>query len=304
MVKAGLDVTFLDAWPPLLEAMKADPYAERKNTDGTVERVPVKVLPLDEAPSIPGDLILVTVKTSMTPDTMKRAAARGIIGPSTLVLTFQGGFENPDIIASFLSAEDHCLPAFTSSYCKPAGPMKIENFGINRSTVWPLGVPSTSPAPEPVRAAVDQLNKAGLLFELTPKAVADRWKLLVYYPTNIAVSAVVGLDFGTCWSTPECQELLINLAKECALIAKLEGVDEKEFNEEIAIEVVKELAIDDAIHAGSMVQDVKNKRITEIEGTNGALLRKAKKHGVADLPYTRAVYAMIRTREQHYGKEV
>jgi ketopantoate reductase len=53
-----------------------------------------------------------------------------------------------------------------------------------------------------------------------------------------------------------------------------------------------------------MVQDVKNKRITEIEGTNGALLRKAKKYGVADLPYTRAVWAMIRTREQNYGKEV
>jgi ketopantoate reductase len=52
-----------------------------------------------------------------------------------------------------------------------------------------------------------------------------------------------------------------------------------------------------------MLQDIRSKRITEIDGTNGALLRKAEKFHI-DLPYTRAIFALVRTIEQNYGKEV
>ena len=303
LVKAGHDVVFLEGWPVLLDAMKANPQATRKDFDGNVETVPVKVVALDEAPAEPGDFIIVTVKSSMTADVMERVAKRGIIGEKTVIMTFQGGFENPEIIASHMTVKTNCLPAFTSSFCKASGFMTIENFGIKRSTVWPMGLSPSDPAPAHVSEVVAEMNKAGLCLELTPDAITDRWKLLVYYPTNIAVSSILGLDFGVCWQTPECRELLINLAKECALIAKLDGIDQKYFNEEIAIKTVEGIAVDSPTHAGSMLQDVKNKRITEIDGTNGALLRRAAVHGI-DLPYTRAVWAMVRTREQNYGKEV
>lgn len=303
LVKAGHDVIFLDVWEPLLKAMTDKPVAHRKPLQGPEEDVPVKVMSMDEAPNVPGDFILVTVKSAMTEDVMNRIAPRGIIGPKTVIMTFQGGFENPEIIARKMEVKSNCLPAFTSSFCKGVGMMSIENFGIMRSTVWPMGIDTNAQAPQHIIDVVKQLNESGMNLELTPMAVSDRWKLLVYYPTNIAVSSIVSLDFGVTWNTPECQELLINLAKECALIAKLDGVDEKLFNEEIAIETVKGIAIDSPTHAGSMLQDIKNKRVTEIDGTNGALLRRAKEHGI-DLPYTRAIWALVRTREQNYGHEV
>ncbi|OHT06666.1 Ketopantoate reductase PanE/ApbA family protein [Tritrichomonas foetus] len=304
LIKGGHDVIFLDSWQPLLDNMKSNPIAERRTDDGNVEEVPVKVIPMAEAPNEPGDFIIVTVKSSMTQGVMDIIKPRGIIGPNTLIMTFQGGFENPEIIANHMDVKGNCLPAFTSSYCKAVGMMSIENFGIKRSTLWPMGLPTDQKPPQNVVSAVDELNKAGCHFDLTPEAITDRWKLLVYYPTNIAVSSIVGLNFGDCWNTPECQELLIYLAKECALIAKLDGVDENYFNEEIAVKTVKDIAVDGSpTHAGSMLQDVRNKRITEIDGTNGALLRRAAVHKI-DLPYTRAVFAIVRTIEQNYNNGV
>ncbi|OHT02202.1 Ketopantoate reductase PanE/ApbA family protein [Tritrichomonas foetus] len=305
LLKGGHDVIFLDSWQPLIDNMKANPIAKRKLEDGTVEEVPVKVVPMSEAPNEPGDFIIVTVKSSMTKDVMDLVKPRGIIGPNTLIMTFQGGFENPEIIANHMDVKSNCLPAFTTSYCKAVGMMSIENFGIKRSTMWPMGLDTNAKPPEHAVKIVDELNKAGCHFELTPEAITDRWKLLVYYPTNIAVSSILGLNFGTCWETPECRELLTNLAKECALIAKLDGVDQKFFNEEIAIQSVRDIAVEGGspTHAGSMLQDIRNKRVTEIDGTNGALLRRAAVHKI-DLPYTRAVWALVRSREQNYGKEV
>ena len=304
LLKAGHDVIFLDSWQPLIDAMKQHPFAKRKSDDGKIEEVPVKVMAMSEAPNEPGDFIIVTVKSSMTKDVMDLIKPRGIIGPNTLIMTFQGGFENPEIIADHMDVKQNCLPTFTSSYCKAFGMMSIENFGIKRSTMWPNGLPTDQKPPENVTKVIDELNKAGCNFELTPDAITDRWKLLVYYPTNIAVSSILGLNFGTCWQTKECQELLINLAKECALIAKLDGVDQKFFNEEIAIKTVRDIAVDGSpTHAGSMLQDIRNKRVTEIDGTNGALLRRAAVHKI-DLPYTRTIWAIVRTIEQNYGKEV
>lgn len=303
LVKKGHDVVFLDGWDTLISNMKEHPFAHLTPLEGEPEDVPVKVMNYDEAPNEPGDFIMMTVKSAKTREVMERIHNKGVIGPNTVIMTFQGGFENPDIIAEYLETKSNCLPAFTCSFCKGAGMMRIENFGICRSSVWPYGIPTNEKPPQHVVDVIAQANEAGLNIELTPNAVTDRWKLLVYYPTNIAVSSILGHNFGTCWQTPECQELLKSLARECALIAKLEGIDQTLFNEEIAIETVMKIAVESPTHAGSMLQDIRNKRTTEIDGTNGALLRKAEQFGV-ELPYTKAIYALVRTLEQNFGKEI
>ena len=101
----------------------------------------------------------------------------------------------------------------------------------------------------------------------------------------------------------ECRELLINIAVEVSLIAKLDGVDVSLFNEEIVIKTVEELAFSSAKPAGSMLQDIRSKRITEVDGTNGALLRRAQTHGI-DIPFTKTIWIIVRTIESNYDKQV
>ena len=304
LIKAGNDVVFMDAWPVLLEKMKEDPTARRCVEGQPDEEFPVKVYSYEEAPEEPFDLIWIVVKSSDTRSTMEKIKARGMINEKTVVLTLQGGFDNPDVIAEFQTNTKLLL--FGKTACQSSGtgkPMAIQKFKIDSTTIWPLGTGKDEEPDERVKEVVAALNAADLQFELTPIAIPDRWKMLIYYPANIAVSAIVNLDFGTCWNCEPLQEVLTKLAEECAVIAEKEGVDTKYYNKEISIEAVRKMAVEEGPHhQGSMNQDIFNKRQTEIEATAGALLRLAKKHGI-DLPYTKTIYGLIKAKETNYGNE-
>jgi len=304
LIKGGNDVIFMDAWPKLIEDMKKNPEAVRVNADGSEEKFPVKVYKYDEAPQEPFDLIWIVVKSSDTRKTLEMIQSRGMINEKTVVLTLQGGFDNPDVIADF--QKNTKLLLFGKTACSSSGTgvcMKIQKFKLESTTVWALGTKKDEQPDPRVVEVVEAVKAAGIPIELTPVAIADRWKMLIYYPANIAVSAIVNLDFGTCWQCEPLKDVLVNLAKECALIAELEKVDPKYFNEEISIEAVKKMAEEECPHhQGSMNQDIFNKRTTEIEATAGALLKLAEKHN-KDLPYTKAVYALIRAKETNYGNE-
>ena len=302
LAKTGHDVHFFSEWPVLINHVREHPIAILHYPDHD-EEVPVKLTATCDAPEEAFDLMIIMVKSAGTQKAIENASNRHLISDTTVVLTCQGGFENPQIIARHMSNPEHLLSGCTTSFSKSRGLMEIEKFGIRRTTVWPHGYDSHHEPSQRVKDVVKFLADAGMMVELTPEAITDRWKMLLFYPTNIAVSAILHLPFGVCWETRECRELLTSLAKECALVAKVENIDEQYFNEEIAIKAVEQLAIEGPEHAGSMLTDVKLKRITEIDGTSGALLRVAEEHGF-DLPLTRAIWAILRTTEQNYGKEV
>jgi len=304
LLKGGNEVVFMDAWPKLIEDMKKNPVAVRVNADGTEESFPVKVYPYAEAPQEPFDLVWIVVKSADTRKTLEMIQSRGMINDKTVVLTLQGGFDNPEVIAEF--QKNKKLLLFGKTACSSSGTgvcMKIQKFKLESTTVWALGTEKDEQPDPRVQEVIAAVHEAGIPIELTPVAIADRWKMLIYYPANIAVSAIVNLDFGTCWKCEPLKEVLIKLAEECAIIAEKEDVDKKYFNKEISIAAVKKMAEEECPHhQGSMNQDIFNKRQTEIEATAGALLRLADKHKV-DLPYTKTVYAIIKAKETNYGNE-
>jgi 2-dehydropantoate 2-reductase len=305
LIKGGHDVIFMDAWEKLINDMKENPNAVRVNDDGTEEKIPVKVYSFKDAPQEPFDLVWIVVKSSDTDKTLQMIKERGMINDKTVFLTLQGGFDNPDIIAKYQTNTKLLLYGKTCSQSSgtPGVCMKIQKFKLDSTTVWALGTGKDEEADPRVKEIVEAIVASGLPMELTPIAIADRWKMLIYYPANIAVSAIVNLDFGTCWACEPLKDVLIKLAEECAIVAKLENVDEKHFNKEISIEAVRKMAVDEGPrHQGSMNQDIFNKRQTEIEATAGALLRLAKKHNV-DLPYTKTIYGIIKAKETNYGNE-
>lgn len=87
LIEGGNDVTFLDAWPKLLEEMQKNPVAHRILEDGTEKDYNVKVFKFDEAPEVEKDLIILTIKSSDTDFTLKKLVDRKLIGEKTVVLT-------------------------------------------------------------------------------------------------------------------------------------------------------------------------------------------------------------------------
>jgi len=284
--------------------MKANPVAVRLNGDGSEEKFPVKVFGFEEAPKEAFDLVWIVVKSSDTDKTLQLIDKNGMINEKTVVLTLQGGFDNPEVIAKY--QKNRKLLLYGKTACQSSGTgicMKIQKFKLDSTTVWALGTGKDEEADPRVKEIIRALNDAGLPVELTPVAIADRWKMLIYYPANIAVSAIVNLSFGRCWECEPLQKVLIKLAEECAIIAEKEDVDKRYFNKEISIEAVRKMAVEEGPqHQGSMNQDIFNKRQTEIEATAGALLRLAQKHQV-ELPYTQTIYGIIKAKESSYGQE-
>lgn len=88
----------------------------------------------------------------------------------------------------------------------------------------------------------------------------------------------------------------MHLADECAQVAAANSVPTALFNKEIARKVVSDLAENCPYHLGSMREDLANGRVTEIEGTSGALIRMANEHNI-EIKYTQAVYYLVKLLE-------
>jgi len=301
LIKGGHEVVFLDSWQPLIYAVSQDSVATLKQGE-KVEKIPVQICFYAEPPEKAVDLIIVFVKSSSTKNAIETIASKGVILDNTVILTCQGGFDNPEIISSNMKDPALLLHGCTKSTSKSSGPMTIENFSIGPTTVWPYKLPVDQKPAQRVFDIVQQCNEAGLNISVTTQAIADRWKMLLSYPTTYAVSAVSGFTFGDVWATAEGRNLLSCLAKEVALIAKKEGIDESLFNEEIAIKHIEELALAQPNTPGSMLLDIKAHRITEIDATSGTLIRKAISYGL-ELPYMSSIWSIMRIKEQNFGCE-
>lgn len=300
LILGGNKVQFYDGWETLLKAMKENPKAVRIENDGTEKEVPVEVLSYDEVPEGAVDVLWLAVKSSQTRSTLEKL--KKVIGPDTVILTLQGGFDNPDVISEFQTNKKLIMYGRTTCSSKPVQGrmMTIQNFAVAETTVWPFGTESNEQPEQRCVDVVEAINAAGLEMKLTSDAIAERWKMVLYYPANIAYSAIVKKDFLTCWKNQPSCDVLTALAKEVALIAKLEGVDQKLFNEEISIEAVRKLAEEECPqHMGSMHADIENKRITENDATAGFLLKIAQKHNV-ELPTMKVIYGMINCIENNY----
>ena len=299
--EAGNEVIFLDAWQPLIYAINKDPYATLKLVDD-VKRVPVKLHFFTKPPEFEADLVIVFVKSVATKSVIEAISSKGLIKENTVVLTCQAGFENADIIANNIPKAGNLLYGCTRSFCKGSGPMTIEKFEINETIVWPYGLQPNEKPSQRLQEIVDLCNKSGLKITISEKAISERWKMLLGYPTISAVSAVTGVTYGDVWNTDEGQELVTQLVKEVCAVAKAEAIDEQLFNETIAMEHITKLCEEGRDTPGTMLLDVIAHRATEADATCGALLRKAEKHGIS-LPTVRTVYYILKIREQNYGSE-
>jgi 2-dehydropantoate 2-reductase len=301
LVKAGHDVTFLASWQPLVYAVSRDPYA-RLMVNSTIEKIPVKLVSTAAPPSGGFDLVIIFVKSSATQNAMKNLESGSVLTDKTVILTLQGGVECPDIIARGIPNGQLLLTGSTSSFSKSSGPMAIEHFGLHETLVWPhLCSKDADPLPR-IRDVVAACARSGLQMELTPRAITDRWNMLLAFPANSAVSAVADLDYGTVWATDEGRALVIEIAKEVALVAKLDGIDDTLFNQQIAVQTVARLAQENPNRPGTLLIDCKAHRLTEVDATIGALIRRAKSHG-AQVPLMFGLWSVLRLKEQNYGNE-
>ncbi len=232
------------------------------------------------------DLLMVWVKSQHTKEAL--AAAAPMIGPRTLVASFQNGLGNAEKIAAAVGPERVVYGVSTIGGVTE-GPGRIELTDATwegGGTTW-IGALEGEPARlEPLRALFE---RAGINTEVRADIDVVVWtKLAMAVPMN-SLAALTRLDMGGVLDDGGLDGLRHRMAAEIVAVGRARGV---ELDFDAVLRAAEETYAAARGHLPSMLQDVLAGRPTEIDAMAGEVVREGERLGVAT-PVTEIVWRLV-----------
>jgi 2-dehydropantoate 2-reductase len=287
LTEAGLEVHLIDPWVEHVNAMNRQGLRLREDSS---ERI-VKVQAATDCQGIgPADLILVLVKSYHTKEAIKNAGP--MIGDKTVVLSFQNGLGNEDILAEVVGKE-LVIGGRTFAGGVLLGPGHVISGRKGKQTyIGELDGRIT----ERVNEIARQFNQAGLETMISTNIIGIMWdKLLINVATG-ALSGITRLPYGELYQVKEVMDCALEAVSEAIAVAKAMGVkltitDPKKIWLKAAENLPPEFK-------ASMLQDIEKVSRTEIDSINGSVVRLGERHGVPT-PVNRVLVASIKGIEKN-----
>jgi 2-dehydropantoate 2-reductase len=283
-------VWLVDVWEEHVSRIKDQGL--KVSMRGEIRTLPLRATTRPEDAGI-CDVVVVSTKFHQTREAMQNAAP--MIGGNTLVMTVQNGIGHVEIISEFVK-KTQILFGLTTLGSIIKGPGAIEATFLEGAVtyLWPLeGRPDQT-----VTELVETFTRSGLHVVLTPDVQARIWKKLSLNAGFSVLTALARLKCGDFIDQAPSLELIRGLVFEIAAVAQREGVN---LDAEGTYEYVLDLARKAPDHLTSTLVDILNRRKTEIDCLNGAVVAKAKKYGI-EVPYNTAICSLIRIIEETYDK--
>jgi 2-dehydropantoate 2-reductase len=248
----------------------------------------VRVAATDDPAEVgPVDHVLVTVKSYDTENAGRRLTP--LLGVDTTVVSLQNGIENEEKLAALVGAE-HVTGGVAYIFAHIAEPGVVQRTAAPRSLVFGELDGRRSERLDRLRSACEVAG-----FEATVSDHIQRvlWDKAALVGPMAAVTAAARLPIASLLPVPESKELYLTVVSEFAAVARAEGVD-------LAEDVVEQkLAFAEALGPdarNSLHNDLEAGRRLELDALVGAVLRRARRHGVP-VPATAGVYALLRPWE-------
>lgn len=237
------------------------------------------------------DFALFCVKSYKTEDAA--LALKPFLPQVSSIVTLQNGLGNFEILEKTFGKGRVC-GGVTAEGATLLETGKIRHAGQGDTIVGPTG--AGSPVPELVEA----LNKAGFNARSEQNVQGLIWgKLIINVGIN-ALTAITGLKNGRLPEIKGTRSLLESAVKEAVKVAEAGNI-ELPYQDPIGrvIEVCKATSGNIA----SMLQDVLNKRITEIDFINGAIVREGKALNIPT-PVNETLTAIVKTIQGTYDERI
>lgn len=216
------------------------------------------------------DLAIVFVKSTLTREAVE--SNRNVFGPNTLALTLQNGLGNIDLISQVLG-EKNVIAGTTAHGATMLGPGKMRHAGSGKTFIGELDGRVT----DRIVRIGEIFNLVGLDTEISKNISGLVWdKLLV----NVGINALTGitkLKNGVLVENEEIRELLEKAVIEGTEVAVAKGI---QLGFDDPVKHTKDVCISTAANQSSMLQDILNKKKTEIDMINGAVVREGKIMGI------------------------
>jgi 2-dehydropantoate 2-reductase len=296
LTKAGYDVTFIDQWPPHIEAMKANGLKLSGSCGDHL--VPVKALQLHEAQLIdqPFDAAFLAVKAYDT-EWATAFIMRYLAEPDGVIVDFQNGINDERVAAV---AGRHrtlgCVITISAGMYEPGHAMRTDQGGGFK--IGELDNEETQRAHQ----LVEIMNNVAES-HVTTNLFGDRWSKLAVNSMANPIAGLSGYGSNEVRTLAEPRNIAIQVAAEAIKVGRaagyeiepLMGIEAQKFVD--AAEGRNAQVLYDEMAAGarglaggrpSLLQDVIRGRRTEIEDLNGYVVAEGKRLGVPT-PFNEAV---------------
>ncbi len=284
LASAGHEVWLYDIWQE---------HVDKINNDGLVivaadGEITVRPRATTDSGKIgSAELVIVFVKATTTRKAAEIAAT--LMGPESVVLTLQNGYGNAEKLAEVVGRE-RVIAGVTSHGATLLGPGRIKHAGSGETHIGEL----SGGMNERTRRIAALMTEAGIATTVDGDVVSLIWgKLLVNVGIN-ALTAITGLKNGRLNDHEETRELMRLVVGEAEQVASAAGVKLPYAD---AFAKVAAVAQATAENKSSMLQDISNDRLTEIDVINGAVVREGERLGIAT-PVNRVLALLVHALEK------
>lgn len=283
---AGHDVRLLGRRTEQAEALDRDGVVVER--DGEARRAAVRAA-TDPAVLGPVDLAIVLVKATDTAEAAPRLPA--LLGLHAPALSLQNGLGNIEALTAVLGT-NRVLGGVSSQGATMLGVGHVRHAGFGPTSLAEAHGGLTERA-ETIAAMLD---RAGLNARAYPDAAPLIWGKLIANAAINPLGALLRCQNGQTVERPASRELFLGLAREAGDVARALRValpfDDPAQHAESVAQVTYG-------NRNSMLQDVENRRRTEIDAINGAVARLGAKYDVPT-PLNATIATLIRALEDEY----
>lgn len=284
--KAGEDVWLLDNSPERAKKISQDGI----RIEGVSGSHTVKIDATADAKDIgKADLVIICVKSYSTEEACKEI--KDIVSEATFVLTLQNGIGNVQILDDYFGA-DKVIAGVTNHGSTLLGTGHIRHAGKGDTVIGRVdGKLSVE-----LKSAAAALTKAGFQTKTSKDIDSVIWSKLIINVGINALTAITRLSNGKIVAYDEARGILRSAVQEAARVVKRKRI---KLSYDDPIQKVESVAKATAANVSSMLQDVLNKKRTEIDFINGAITRHGKATGIPT-PVNDMLTALVKTIEKDY----
>ncbi|MEW8185602.1 MAG: ketopantoate reductase family protein [Candidatus Thiodiazotropha endolucinida] len=244
------------------------------------------------------DLIIIATKANAVEESARRIEGHF---PNAMVMTVQNGLGCEALVAQYGNWPIISAVTFMSGFRHSDTHVEYELDTATWLGPWAEGKARYQQAKE-VEALI---NRSGLKAEAFPDLQPAQWSKLIFNAVVNSVAALSDLPhvkaFAACSEIKDLGNLVHAAMDEGKRVAVARGVNLYEDPWEMNIEATShgQTGNDDYAHVPSMLEDVRAKRMTEVDWITGSIVREAAKAGIP-APINETLYRLVKALESSW----
>ena len=290
LAEHGLDVTLVDVWREHVDAINRDGLRVVGHRGERRISVPATI---DAASCGPVDVVLVHCKAASTVAAVSAARNAGLFNGGTVAISFQNGLGNEETIAGVIGAE-RVLGGVTAQGASVEGPGCIHSYADLPSQIGEM----SGGVSERASAIAAAFSDHGLETVASAEIRYDMWKKLMVNVSVSAMSGITNLTISEAVAIPELKAMCYGAVAEAVPVANAAGVALTHDESRKILDLISGPGGTGA-NKSSLCVDILNRRPTEVDVINGAVVARGFRYGI-DTPINATLVALVKGIESHY----